>query len=103
MTRLGSRARLFACCLSALAGVVDSIGFIQSGGFFVSFMSGNSTRLGVGIADSGMSAIAAGGIIACFLTGVVGGTLLGSRFEARRPTAVLLAIAVLLGLAALFE
>ena len=28
MTRLESRARLFACCLSALAGFVDAIGFI---------------------------------------------------------------------------
>ena len=103
MTRLESRARLFAYCLSALAGFTDAIGFIQSGGFFVSFMSGNSTRLGVGIAASPTSAIAAAGIIVCFLTGVVSGTLLGSRFETRRPTAVLLAIAVLLGLAALLE
>ena len=103
MTRLESRARLFACCLSALAGFVDAIGFIQSGGFFVSFMSGNSTRLGVGVALHAMDAAAAGGIICCFLGGVVGGGLIGARFEARRPTAVLLFIAVLLGLAALLR
>ena len=36
-----------ACALSALAGYVDGIGFIHLGGLFVSFMSGNSTRLGV--------------------------------------------------------
>ncbi|MFZ1966902.1 MAG: DUF1275 family protein, partial [Bradyrhizobium sp.] len=36
-----------ACTLSALAGYVDGIGFIHLGGLFVSFMSGNSTRLGV--------------------------------------------------------
>lgn len=103
MTRLESRARLFACCLSALAGFVDAIGFIQSGGFFVSFMSGNSTRLGVGIAGSWMSAIAAAGIIVCFLAGVVGGALVGARFEARRPAAVLFFIAATLGLAALLK
>ena len=103
MTRLESRARLFACCLSALAGFVDAIGFIRSGGFFVSFMSGNSTRLGVGIAESGRTALVAAAIILCFLGGVIGGTLLGTRFEARRPAVVLLAIAALLGLAALLE
>lgn len=103
MTRLESRARLFACCLSALAGFVDAIGFIQSGGFFVSFMSGNSTRLGVGIAENGLAALVAATIIACFLGGVIGGSLLGSRFEGRRPAAVLLAIAAIIGLAALLQ
>jgi uncharacterized membrane protein YoaK (UPF0700 family) len=33
MTRLESRARLFACLLAALAGFIDAIGFIRSGGF----------------------------------------------------------------------
>lgn len=103
MTQLESRGRLFACCLSALAGFVDAIGFIRSGGFFVSFMSGNSTRLGVGVADSARSALVAAAIVLCFLGGVVGGILLGARFEERRPTAVLLAISALLGLAALIE
>jgi uncharacterized membrane protein YoaK (UPF0700 family) len=103
MTRLESRARLFACCLSALAGFVDAIGFIQSGGFFVSFMSGNSTRLGVGVALHAMDAAAAAGIICCFLGGVVGGGLIGARFEERRPTAVLLFIAALLAAAALLR
>ena len=101
MTRLESRARIFACCLSALAGFVDAIGFIQSGGFFVSFMSGNSTRLGVGIAESAHAAFIAGAIIICFLGGVIGGSLLGSRFEERRPAAVLVAISAMIGLAAL--
>lgn len=103
MTRLESRARLFACLLSALAGFVDAIGFIQSGGFFVSFMSGNSTRLAVGTVEAVRDALVAGTIILCFLGGVVGGTLLGSRFEARRAAAVLLLIAALLALAALVE
>jgi uncharacterized membrane protein YoaK (UPF0700 family) len=103
MTRLESRARLFACCLSALAGFVDAIGFIQSGGFFVSFMSGNSTRLGVGVALHAMDVAAAAGIILAFLAGVVSGGLIGARFEERRPAAVLLFIAALLGAAALLR
>lgn len=48
MTPYDKRAQALAIRLSALAGYVDAIGFIQPGGFFVSFMSGNSTRLGVG-------------------------------------------------------
>lgn len=32
-------------------GYVDAVGFMMTGGFFVSFMSGNSTRLAVGLID----------------------------------------------------
>jgi uncharacterized membrane protein YoaK (UPF0700 family) len=50
VNRYDRRIRTLAAGLSALAGYVDAIGFIKLGGFFVSFMSGNSTRLGVGLA-----------------------------------------------------
>jgi uncharacterized membrane protein YoaK (UPF0700 family) len=40
-----------ACALSALAGYVDGIGYLHLGGLFVSFMSGNSTRMGVSLAE----------------------------------------------------
>jgi uncharacterized membrane protein YoaK (UPF0700 family) len=41
---LDSRRNIaLACALSALAGYVDGIGFLQLDGLFVSFMSGNST------------------------------------------------------------
>jgi uncharacterized membrane protein YoaK (UPF0700 family) len=40
-----------ACALSALAGYVDGIGFLHLGGLFVSFMSGNSTRMGASLAE----------------------------------------------------
>ncbi|MCL2535023.1 MAG: DUF1275 family protein, partial [Nocardiaceae bacterium] len=40
-----------AVFLSGLAGFVDAMGFITLGGFFVSFMSGNSTKLSVSAAD----------------------------------------------------
>lgn len=42
------RVVALAVCLSALAGYVVALGYLQLHGFFVSFMSGNSTRLGVG-------------------------------------------------------
>ena len=53
---LSSRRNLaLACTLSALAGYVDAIGFLHLGGMFVSFMSGNSTRLGVSLAQGNWS------------------------------------------------
>jgi uncharacterized membrane protein YoaK (UPF0700 family) len=42
------RIRLLAAALSAVGGYVDAVGYLSLGGFFVSFMSGNSTRVGVG-------------------------------------------------------
>ena len=100
MTRYQKRARLLAAALSALAGFVDAIGFVESGGFFVSFMSGNSTRLGVGLAASLSHALFAGGIILAFVAGVTGGALVGHAAGARRAGVVLLAIALLLAAAA---
>ncbi|MBK3746160.1 DUF1275 domain-containing protein, partial [Paraburkholderia aspalathi] len=36
--------------LTASAGFVDAVAFLQLGGFFASFMSGNTTQLGIGLA-----------------------------------------------------
>jgi uncharacterized membrane protein YoaK (UPF0700 family) len=49
MTQLDRKSLTFAMFLSVLAGYVDALGFLDLNGYFVSFMSGNSTRLGVGI------------------------------------------------------
>lgn len=100
VTRLQARARIFACLLSALAGFVDAVGYIRTGGFFVSFMSGNSTRLGVGIALSRGSAAIAVGLILAFVAGVICGSLLGDKAQQQRPPAVLLLVAGLLACSA---
>jgi uncharacterized membrane protein YoaK (UPF0700 family) len=70
MIRLQTRARLFAICLSAIAGFVDAVGYMQSGGFFVSFMSGNTTRLGVGVAGGTVAAL----LLAAFAMGAENAT-----------------------------
>jgi uncharacterized membrane protein YoaK (UPF0700 family) len=98
--RYGRSARLFAASLSALAGFVDAIAFLALGGFFVSFMSGNSTRLGVGAAAGLADALTAGGLIAAFVAGVAAGTLAGRRFDGHRAAAVLTLVAALLAVAA---
>lgn len=82
-----------------LAGYVDAIGFIQVGGFFVSFMSGNSTRLAVGMFDAAPDWIKAAGLIASFFIGVVCGSLTG-RVSRRRHSAVLALVSVALILGA---
>lgn len=100
MTRYTKRIWLLATCLSALAGYVDAIGFLSLGGFFVSFMSGNSTRLGVGLAQTSGAAIVAAGLIGTFLLGVIAGSVAGHFARRNRRPVVLALVAVLLGLAA---
>ena len=77
MNRYDRRVRTLAAGLSALAGYVDAIGFIKLGGFFVSFMSDNSTRLRVGLAHGAHHAAFAAGLIGSFVIGVVAGSLTG--------------------------
>lgn len=100
MIELNYRARALALLLAALAGYVDAIGFIQIGGFFVSFMSGNSTRLAVGLMHDATDWMRAAGLIAAFFLGVIAGSLTG-RLARRRHRAVLGLVTVLLVLGAL--
>ena len=100
MTRYDNRVQALAIGLSALAGYVDAIGFIQLGGFFVSFMSGNSTRLGVGLIERSNDAALAAGLIATFIAGVIAGSLTGRSAKAQRRPAVLILVAILLFIAA---
>ena len=100
---LESRRNLaLACTLSALAGYVDGIGFLHLGGLFVSFMSGNSTRLGVFLADGHWSdAAQAIGLIALFVTGAAAGSLIIFTRSVYCQCWVLLAEGSLLAAAAL--
>lgn len=90
--------RLVAIALSSVAGFVDAIAFLDVGGFFVSFMSGNSTRLGVGLATHPYAAMVAGGLILAFVLGVMTGSLAGALAGVHRRPAVLAVVASLLGL-----
>ncbi|WP_086737601.1 YoaK family protein [Erythrobacter colymbi] len=90
-----ARQRL-ALGLAALAGLVDATGFVVAGGYFTSFMSGNTTRLGVELAQTPALALAPLGLIAAFLAGVIGGALIGRRAEGRRKRVLLGIVALLL-------
>jgi len=98
MIRYGRPLRIFAIGLSALAGYVDAVGFMALGAFFVSFMSGNSTRLSVGLATHPQDATIAGGLIASFVGGVFLGAVAGRSVRRRRTTAILVLVSALLAL-----
>ena len=92
---------MLVACLSVLAGMTDAIGFMASGDF-VSFMSGNTTRLAVAISagDLGLT----GRLVLLVATFVVGNALgvLVSRFSKRHALPLLLCIGALLCAAALW-
>ncbi|HEX5123513.1 MAG TPA: YoaK family protein [Rhodanobacteraceae bacterium] len=89
--------RLLAAALSSIGGYVDAVGYLSLGGFFVSFMSGNSTRVGVGLGTASVGALIALGLIATFVAGVAAGAWTARRGSGR---AVLRLVAVALVLAA---
>lgn len=91
-----ARQRL-ALGLAGLAGLVDATGFVVAGGYFTSFMSGNTTRMGVELVERPMLALAPLGLIACFLAGVIGGAVIGRRASGHRKRVLLGLVAALLG------
>lgn len=101
MIRLDHRSRILAACLSAVAGYVDVVGFLMTGGFFVSFMSGNSTRLGIGLAGASAAAAVAGGLIVSFVVGVVLGASVGRVARGWKEPAILGLVTILLMMAAI--
>lgn len=93
--------RRFAIALAALAGFVDAVGFLSGGGYFVSFMSGNTTRLAVLLATEPAHALLPLLLILGFVAGVTIGALLSRRAGRRRQATLLLFVAGLLVAAAL--
>lgn len=81
--------RLFATALAAMAGFVDAVGFLSAHGYFVSFMSGNTTRLGVALGTAPRDALVPALLIFGFIIGVTGGALLSERAGTLRKPAVL--------------
>lgn len=102
MERTESPLIAIAVCLAALAGFVDALAFTSLGGFFASFMSGNSTRLGVGLGQGiGRDAATAGGLILSFVGGVIVSSVLVRAAGRRHKVAVMTAVTGLLTLAAI--
>lgn len=88
--------------LAGLAGYVDAVGFLATGGYFVSFMSGNSTRLAVGLSAGSPQVVTLSALpIAAFVLGVIASSLLARWARGRRAATVLGFVAALLTAAAI--
>ncbi|WP_138416220.1 YoaK family protein [Sinomonas gamaensis] len=99
---LSWRGILYAGGLSATAGYVDAVAYIHLGGYFVSFMSGNTTRASSDVVHG--SLIGAGlalGLVAFFVLGVITSTLAFRRLETFRLPLVLALASFLLAAGAL--
>jgi uncharacterized membrane protein YoaK (UPF0700 family) len=84
--------------LTALAGWVDALGFLELGGFYPSFMSGNTTQLGVGI-GAGRPELMPLLLIAGFFSGAFAASLLATVSERWRLSRVLSLVAALIAVA----
>jgi uncharacterized membrane protein YoaK (UPF0700 family) len=98
MFQLGRAERLLAYAIAGVAGFVDASGFLAADRYFVSFMSGNTTRLGVELASGTKAALAACLLLFGFVIGVTLGALLAERFTQWRKPAVLALSTLLLAL-----
>lgn len=88
--------RVMAIALAGLAGYVDAAGFLSADRYFVSFMSGNTTRLGVDLIQFPARAWIPALLIAGFVLGVFGGALLAAKAGERRKPVVLGTVTLLL-------
>ncbi|WP_375419198.1 YoaK family protein [uncultured Hymenobacter sp.] len=90
----------FTLALVALAGYVDAVSYLRYQGLYVSFMSGNTTALGVAIAKQTTSKIGQlAGVLALFVVGALLGNLLARWARQWGRTLILTCVAGLLLLA----
>lgn len=96
MQRYDPGRQALALGIAFMAGLVDASGFLVGGGYFTSFMSGNTTRMAVHLAREPHLALMPLTIIASFVCGVALGALGARRWSNRRKSVLLAAVAVLL-------
>ncbi|WP_158746750.1 YoaK family protein [Acidisphaera sp. L21] len=90
------RDQPLAIFLAGLAGYVDAIGFLWLGGVFISFMSGNSTQMGVELSSPDWAHAAVPlGIVGLFVVGVILATLLRRVVRGGRAAVMTLVTALL--------
>lgn len=90
MRSVSRRGLALSTALAAVAGYVDAIGFLGTGGLFVSFMSGNSTQAAVGLVEGEFGFALFGlSLVGAFVLGVIAGALLNS-LHARHPQSFIL-------------
>lgn len=99
MQNVRRREWLLAVILSAVAGGLDAIGFLDLGGYFVSFMSGNTTRMSAETVEVGWAvAWHAVGLVGLFFVGAVIGSMIAHIGDGR--VTVMAASTALVGVSA---
>lgn len=101
MNRFDRPRQALAIGLAGLAGYVDALGFLSAQGYFVSFMSGNTTRMAVEAAQDWHRAATPALLILGFVCGVAAGAWLAIRAGRWRKPAVTGLVASLLLAAAI--
>ena len=85
--------------LTAAAGFIDAVGFVELGGFFISFMSGNTTHGGAALVEGAWGVFGFSlSLVALFFLGSISGTLLATSNARWGPAIV--SCGVTLGVAA---
>lgn len=92
MQRFTGEERLFTFAVAALAGYIDISGYLQLDGYFVSFMSGNTTLLARDLATGASRLLTPAFLIIGFVIGVMIGTSLGDRNPKLRQRSVTLLV-----------
>ena len=83
------RRLMLGLLLTACAGFIDVVGFIELGGYFTSFMSGNTTQLGAAIGGIEQMVALPASLVAMFFLGGFAGSFLGYRSRRWGPSMVL--------------
>lgn len=89
MQHFDRQRQALAFSLAGLAGFVDAVGFLAADAYFVSFMSGNTTRLGVDLVQDWSMAARPALLILGFVCGVASGSLIAAKAGMWRKPAVL--------------
>lgn len=90
--------------LTATAGFVDAIGFITLGGYYTSFMSGNTTQLGADLAAGNWAiALLPAGLVALFFAGSFVGSLIAHSSRRWGPATALALVVTGIGLTLLLK
>ena len=97
-----ARDQWLAVALAALSGFIYALGFMARAGYFISFLSGNSTRLAVGLATMPSLALPAASLLLAFVAGVMAATWLAGQRRRRRLQLALVAL-LLLGAAVMMR
>ncbi|WP_374410172.1 YoaK family protein [Novosphingobium colocasiae] len=93
---------MLAFAVAGLAGFVDAVGYLSANRYFVSFMSGNTTRMATDFVREPASAAIPALLILGFVLGVASGSLVGHAAGRWRKPAVLALVTALLASGAAF-